>query len=124
MSLIYTIARAPVIYIPPPPPEEESEIFKDTSHQGINFQNYENIPVEVSGKNVPRSIDSFQEAKLHSVCEENVRRSGYEVPTPIQKCALPAILSGRDVMACAQTGSGKTVVNLVFIYYFRQLDMK
>ena len=118
MSLIYALARAPVIYIPPPPPEEGSEIFKDTSHQGINFQNYENIPVEVTGRDAPKSIDSFQEAKLHSICEENIKRAGYEVPTPIQKYALRVILSGRDVMACAQTGSGKTVVNHSLMCYF------
>lgn len=31
--------------------------------------------------------------------------SGYTKPTPIQKCALPAALNGRDLMACAQTGT-------------------
>ena len=109
--MINIIARGPVTYIPPPPLEEESEIFRDTSHTGINFQKYENIPVEVTGKDKPQGIDSFRDAKLHSICDENIRRAGYDVPTPIQKHALPAILNGNDVMACAQTGSGKTVVD-------------
>ena len=37
-----------------------------------------------------------------------VRKAGYEVPTPIQREAIPPILAGRDVLGCAQTGTGKT----------------
>ena len=37
-----------------------------------------------------------------------VAESGYDTPTPIQAQAIPAILQGRDVMAAAQTGTGKT----------------
>jgi len=38
----------------------------------------------------------------------------YKKPTPIQKHASPLIADGIDIMACAQTGSGKTVKFLVF----------
>ncbi|HET6585170.1 MAG TPA: DEAD/DEAH box helicase, partial [Nannocystaceae bacterium] len=37
-----------------------------------------------------------------------VRRSGYLHPTAVQRAAIPAALSGRDVLGCAQTGTGKT----------------
>jgi len=40
---------------------------------------------------------------------ENIVKANYTVPTPIQKAAIPVINAGRDLMACAQTGSGKTV---------------
>ncbi len=37
-----------------------------------------------------------------------IDQQGYDTPTPIQEQAIPAILSGKDVMAAAQTGTGKT----------------
>ena len=37
-----------------------------------------------------------------------IKEAGYEVPTPIQEQAIPLVLMGRDVLGCAQTGTGKT----------------
>ena len=50
-------------YIPPPPPEEEEEMF-DSLQRGINFSKYDSIPVEVSGENCPKHINSFEEAHM------------------------------------------------------------
>ena len=53
--------------------------------------------------------DSFMAADISEVLKENIRKTNYDKPTPIQKWAIPVIMSGRDLMGCAQTGSGKTV---------------
>ena len=64
---------------------------------------------QMSGSNAPEPISSFESAGLRDFILQNVKRSGYTKPTPVQKYALPCIMAGRDLMACAQTGSGKTV---------------
>jgi len=50
----------------------------------------------------------FSVLNLHASLVTRVTELGYETPTPIQAQAIPAILAGRDVMAGAQTGTGKT----------------
>jgi len=52
---------------------------------------------------------SFAGADLDDVFKTNVVKARYDKPTPIQKWAIPIIMKGHDLMACAQTGSGKTV---------------
>ncbi|KAG8035056.1 hypothetical protein G9C98_001546 [Cotesia typhae] len=47
----------------------------------------------------------------------NIKKSNYTKPTPVQKHAIPIILQGRDLMACAQTGSGKTAAYLIPIVH-------
>ena len=51
---------------------------------------------------------SFESLGLCETLLKNVRRSGYAEPTPIQRETIPLVLSGRDVLGCAQTGTGKT----------------
>ena len=110
ISLFPLVSRPPpVTYIPPALPDDEASMFEDTCHEGINFQKYEHIPVEVTGRDPVKGVNTFEEANLHEVCYENIRRAKYTKPTPVQKHAIPVILAKRDLMACAQTGSGKTV---------------
>lgn len=75
---------------------------------GINFDAYEDIPVEASGRDCPNHVESFEELDLGDVIMNNIRRCKYTKPTPVQRYAIPIGLNGRDIMACAQTGSGKT----------------
>ncbi|REG83766.1 DEAD/DEAH box helicase [Marinomonas pollencensis] len=51
---------------------------------------------------------SFASLGLHKILVNTVSERGYSSPTPIQKEAIPTILKDRDVMAGAQTGTGKT----------------
>ncbi len=53
-------------------------------------------------------MTAFTQMKLIEPLLRAVRASGYEEPTPIQKQTIPLVLAGRDVLGCAQTGTGKT----------------
>jgi len=90
----------------------EAELFQATP-TGINFDTYDDIPVEATGENVPSSIKSFDECNFHEIIRNNIELSKYTKPTPVQKNSMPIISSKRDLMACAQTGSGKTAAFLV-----------
>lgn len=98
-------------YIPPEPDENDESIYETGINYGINFDKFNDIEVKVSGKNVPKIIESFE------ICNEklmvNIEKCKFIRPTPIQKYTIPIILSGKDLMAAAQTGSGKTVTNYI-----------
>ncbi|KAJ7145367.1 P-loop containing nucleoside triphosphate hydrolase protein [Mycena crocata] len=91
----------------------EKELFGDAAdpskqHTGINFEKYDDIPVEATGAGVPEPVNSFTSPPLDPVLLENIGYARYTSPTPVQKYSIPIVAGGRDLMACAQTGSGKT----------------
>jgi ATP-dependent RNA helicase DDX3X len=75
---------------------------------GINFEKYDDIPVEASGHDVPEPTTKFSNPPLDDHLLRNIELAHYKVPTPVQKYSIPIVMGGRDLMACAQTGSGKT----------------
>ena len=98
-------------------------------------------PTQVQGRNVPRPVTSFDEVGFPEYLMSSIRAQGFAAPTPIQCQAWPMALSGRDVVAIAQTGSGKTIsfalpamlhinaqvylypfmsLSLMFLYLYRQ----
>ncbi|CAK0814845.1 unnamed protein product [Prorocentrum cordatum] len=89
--------------------KEERAVFK-TAHvkAGINFAKYEDIPVEtIGGTGNEQPMESFQDA-----CEKfdipeglaaSIERCGYDVPTPVQKYAIPADWSSPGVTSAAFT---------------------
>jgi ATP-dependent RNA helicase DDX3X len=88
--------------------DNTEEAFSEQENTGINFEAYDDIPVETSGDNVPPAVNTFAEIDLGEALNLNIRRCKYVKPTPVQRYAIPISLGGRDLMACAQTGSGKT----------------
>ncbi|TFY72436.1 hypothetical protein EVG20_g538 [Dentipellis fragilis] len=91
----------------------EKELYGDAAdpskqHTGINFEKYDDIPVEATGAGVPDPVNEFTSPPLDPVLLENIGYARYATPTPVQKYSIPIVANGRDLMACAQTGSGKT----------------
>ncbi|KAI3474674.1 hypothetical protein Pfo_029859, partial [Paulownia fortunei] len=68
--------------------------------------------IHVSGSNIPSPLQSFTEVRSRHKCKSyllrNLAELGFKEPTPIQRQAIPVLLSGRECFACAPTGSGKT----------------
>lgn len=78
----------------------------------LNFDSYDEIPVETSGKECPEPVQTFTEMGLAGRLHVNIELARYSRPTPVQKYAIPVALASRDLMGCAQTGSGKTAAFL------------
>ncbi|KAF9930148.1 hypothetical protein FBU30_000816 [Linnemannia zychae] len=100
----------------PSMPELEDELFGEENRisTGINFNNFSRINVSrKGGPEVVTPLQSFEQAKLHPTILENIQRMGYEEPTPIQRNAIPILMKNYDLLACAQTGSGKTAAFLL-----------
>ncbi|KAL1558763.1 RNA helicase [Salvia divinorum] len=56
----------------------------------------------------PAPVESFTDMNLHTSIMKDIAFHGYTTPTSIQAQAMPVALSGRDLLGCAETGSGKT----------------
>uniref|UniRef100_A0A8C5IS41 RNA helicase n=1 Tax=Junco hyemalis TaxID=40217 RepID=A0A8C5IS41_JUNHY len=64
----------------------------------------------VEGEGIPPPIKSFKEMKFPAAILRGLKKKGIQQPTPIQIQGIPTILSGRDMIGIAFTGSGKTLV--------------
>ncbi len=71
---------------------------------------------------------SFEKINLIKPIQKALAEEGYTIPTPIQKQAIPIILERRDLLGCAQTGTGKTaafaVPILQILYNEKSLENK
>ncbi|KAL1973839.1 hypothetical protein VTN31DRAFT_5399 [Thermomyces dupontii] len=94
----------------PADPELEEMLFRNDliNRPGLKLDTLRGIKVTAESIEQPKPIKSFDDAGLHPIMRENIRLCGYQIPTPIQAYSIPAIITGHDLIAVAQTGSGKT----------------
>jgi ATP-dependent RNA helicase DDX46/PRP5 len=69
--------------------------------------------IKVSGRDVPKPVQKWSQCGLNIQSLEVIKKLEYERPTAIQMQAIPAIMSGRDAICVAKTGSGKTIAFLL-----------
>lgn len=66
------------------------------------------LDIKVTGLDIPKPVCSFAHFGFEEKLLRTIRKSEYTSPTPIQAQAIPAALSGRNILGIAMTGSGKT----------------
>ncbi|KAK6120134.1 hypothetical protein DH2020_046040 [Rehmannia glutinosa] len=86
--------------------EEKPSISGMSDQDVVEYRN--NLAIRVSGFDVPRPIKSFEDCGFSVELMKAIGKQAYVKPTPIQCQALPIVLSGRDIIGIAKTGSGKT----------------
>ncbi|KAG0299751.1 DEAD (Asp-Glu-Ala-Asp) box polypeptide 52 [Dissophora globulifera] len=90
--------------------EDDSVGFEDKEQLAL-FRNL--LKIRVYGTDIPNPFRSFEglakQYQLDPYLQRNILASGFKKPTPIQMQAIPIVLHGRDLMAMAPTGSGKTM---------------
>ncbi|CAI9531401.1 unnamed protein product [Staurois parvus] len=69
--------------------------------------------ITVQGKNCPKPIKTWVQCGISMKILNALKKHSYEKPTPIQAQAIPAVMSGRDLIGIAKTGSGKTIAFLL-----------
>ena len=69
--------------------------------------------IKIRGVDAPKPVQKWSQCGLGAQSLEVIQKLGYDKPTSIQTQALPSIMSGRDVIGVAKTGSGKTIAFLL-----------
>src|ERR1700724_1947573 len=64
-------------------------------------------------KRQSRNMQNFSELKISNYTKERLSLANFAIPTPVQAAAIPQALEGKDVLATAQTGTGKTLAFLM-----------
>ncbi|KAK7061611.1 P-loop containing nucleoside triphosphate hydrolase protein [Favolaschia claudopus] len=72
--------------------------------------------IKIRGVDCPRPVTKWSHFGMPANCLDVIKRLNYTAPTSIQAQAIPAIMSGRDVIGVAKTGSGKTIAFLLPLF--------
>ncbi|KAL8766326.1 MAG: hypothetical protein Q9209_006852 [Squamulea sp. 1 TL-2023] len=91
---------------------EPSEL-KEMTEEEVADLRLELDGIKIRGVDAPKPVQKWSQCGLGAQSLEVVQRLGYEGPTSIQTQAIPSIMSGRDVIGVAKTGSGKTIAFLL-----------
>ncbi|KAK9675233.1 DEAD/DEAH box helicase [Popillia japonica] len=91
---------------------EVPEIARMT-HEEVEAYKEELEGIRVKGKGCPKPIKTWAQCGVSTKELNILKKLGFEKPTPIQAQAIPAIMSGRDLIGIAKTGSGKTLAFLL-----------
>lgn len=91
---------------------EVPELFR-MSPEEVNEYRLELEGIIVKGKGCPKPIKTWVQCGISMKVLTAMKKHNYEKPTPIQAQAIPAIMSGRDLIGIAKTGSGKTIAFLL-----------
>ncbi|XP_014485169.1 PREDICTED: ATP-dependent RNA helicase DDX42 [Dinoponera quadriceps] len=126
--------------IDPLPPIDHSEINYEpfeknfyNVHEEIASLNKQQIDdlrktlgIKVSGPSPPNPVTSFGHFGFDDALIKAIRKNEYTQPTPIQVQAVPAALSGRDIIGIAKTGSGKTAAFIwpMLVHIMDQRELK
>ncbi|KAJ5562039.1 Helicase C-terminal [Penicillium sp. DV-2018c] len=91
---------------------EPSNLAEMTEEEVANLR-LELDGIKIRGTNVPKPVQSWSQCGLGVQTLDVIQKLGYETLTSIQAQAIPTIMSGRDVIGVAKTGSGKTAAFLI-----------
>ena len=69
----------------------------------------ESVKIIVKSDNCPNPITTFDESSFPTYILDVIKKKGFPKPTPVQSQGWPIVLAGHDLIAIAQTGSGKTL---------------
>ncbi|KAM6911700.1 putative ATP-dependent RNA helicase DDX46 isoform 2-T2 [Lycodopsis pacificus] len=81
--------------------------------EDVNAYRLELEGITVKGKGCPKPIKTWVQCGVSMKILAAMKRHGYDKPTPIQAQAIPAVMTGRDLIGIAKTGSGKTIAFLL-----------